>query len=58
MNKKYFSFFGILLATTNIKIHSYFSRITSLISTNLPKITKLLLSKALKPVKQYSTNNL
>ncbi|WP_320034133.1 hypothetical protein [Halarcobacter sp.] len=58
MSKNYFSFFGILLATISIKIHSYFTKIATLINTNVPKITKLLLSKALKPVKQYSTNNL
>ncbi|XOB60831.1 hypothetical protein ACMC56_09445 [Campylobacterota bacterium DY0563] len=58
MSKNYFSFFGVLFATVTIKIHSCFSQIESLISQDLPKIIKLLLSKALKPVKQYSTNNL
>lgn len=57
-NKKYFSFFGILFATISKKIDSYFSKIASLIDTNLPKIIKLLLSKQLKPIKEYSTNNL
>ncbi len=55
--KNYFSFFGILIATVNIKMHSHFSAICSIL-TNLPKIIKLLLAKELKPIKQYSTNNL
>lgn len=58
MNKKYFSFFGILFATVNKKIDSFFSKIAVLINISLPKIIKLLLSKQLKPIKQYSTNNL
>lgn len=56
--KNYFSFFGILLATVNRKIHSQTSIISSIISKDLPKITKLLNAKQLKPVKQYSTNNI
>lgn len=56
--KNYFSFFGILQATVNIKMHSSFSAIVSIISQNMPKITKLLLAKQLKPVKLYSTNNI
>ena len=56
--KNYFSFFGILLATVNRKLHSQISIITSIISQNLPKITRLLLAKQLKPIKQYSTNSI
>jgi len=56
--KKYFSFFGILIATVNRKIGSFISKISSLIGKQVPKIIKLLLSKQLKPAKQYSTNNL
>ncbi len=56
--KNYFSFFGILLATVNCKIDSLFSMISTIISQNMPKIIKLLLSKQLKPIKQYSTNNI
>lgn len=56
--KKYFTFFGILIATTDKKMHSYFSMIDSILTQNIPKITRLLLSKVLKPIKQYLTNNL
>ena len=56
--KNYFSFFGILLATVNRKMHSQFSIIASIISLELPKITKLLHAKQLKPIKQYSTNSI
>ena len=56
--KKYFSFFGILAATVNRKMHSHFSAIITNISQNVPKITKLLLAKQLKPIKQYSTNSI
>ncbi len=56
--KKYFSFFGILLATATCKIDSYFSMIVTIISQTMPKITKLLLKKQLKPIKLYSTNNI
>ncbi|WP_072680633.1 hypothetical protein [Arcobacter sp. LA11] len=56
--KNYFSFFGILLATVNRKMLSRISIIASIISLELPKITKLLLAKQLKPIKQYSTNSI
>jgi hypothetical protein len=56
--KSYSSFFGILCATVNRKMHSQFSSIETTINQNMPKIIKLLLSSQLKPAKQYSTNNL
>ncbi len=56
--KNYFSFFGILLATVNRKIHSQISIIDSIISQNVPEIVRLLLAKQLKPIKQYSTNSI
>ncbi len=56
--KKYFSFFGILAATVDRKMQSFYCSIDSIISNNLPKIIKLLLSKVLKPIKLYSTNNI
>jgi len=56
--KSYFSFFGILLATVNRKILSKISIIASIISLELPRITKLLFAKQLKPIKQYSTNSI
>lgn len=56
--KNYFSFFGILLATVNRTMHSQISIIASILSQELPKITRLLHAKQLKPIKQYSTNNI
>ena len=57
-HKKYFSFFGILAATVDRKMQSFYCSIDSIIINNLPKIIKLLLSKVLKPIKLYSTNNI
>lgn len=57
-NKKYFTLFGILCATVDIKISSIYSLIQNLITLNIPKITAILLSKQLKPVKLYSTNKI
>ena len=56
--KNYFSFFGILCATVSKKLHSYASQIVALITIDIPKITKLLLLKQLKPIKLYSTNKI
>ncbi len=56
--KTYFSFFGVLAATVNRKMHSHFSAIITTNSQNIPKITKLLFAKQLKPIKQYSTNSI
>ncbi|QKF82167.1 hypothetical protein [Halarcobacter ebronensis] len=55
--KNYFSFFGILCATVNKQLHSNESKILALLKVDIPKIIKLLLSKQLKPIKLYSTNN-
>jgi len=57
-HKKYFTLFGMLAATVDRKMQSFYCAIDSILSLDLPKITKLLLSKVLKPVKLYSTNNL
>ena len=56
-SRKYFTFFGVLAATVDRKIHSFFCTISSIVSMNLPKIVRLLL-KQLKPISQYSTNNI
>lgn len=56
-SKKYFTFFGILAATVDRKIHSLYCTIDN-IKSNIPKINRLLLAKELKPMKQYSTNNI
>lgn len=54
--KKYFSLFGVLIATVSRKILSINCMFHSLLLNNIPKITKLLLSTQLKPIKLYSTN--
>ncbi|BAK73339.1 MAG: hypothetical protein AB7S49_08000 [Arcobacter sp.] len=56
-NRKYFSLFGILAATVDKKIQSINCMIHSILS-KMPKITKQLLQKQLKPIKLYSTNNI
>jgi len=57
-SQKYFTFFGVLAATVDRKLQSLYCTIDSIKSLNLPKIVKLLLSKQLKPIKLYSTNNI
>lgn len=56
--RRYFTFFGILAATVNRKLQSFCCTINTINSIRLPKILKMLLSKQLKPVKLYSTNNI
>ena len=56
--RKYFSFFGILIATVSRKMLSINCMFHSVLANKMPKITKLLLSSQLKPVKLYSTNNI
>lgn len=56
--RKYFTLFGILTATVDRKLQSFYCMIDSILSQDLPKITKLLLSKVLKLIKLYSTNNI
>ena len=56
--KKYFSFFGVLAATVSRKILSVNCMIDAIMSNTMPKIAKVLLSKVLKPIKLYSTNNI
>jgi hypothetical protein len=55
--RKYFSLFGILIATVNRKLQSFNCMIHAILLDEIPKITKLLLNKQLKSVKLYSTNN-
>lgn len=57
-SRKYFTFFGILAATVDRKIHSFQCAICSMMSKNLPKIARLLMQSELKPIKQYSTNQI
>lgn len=54
--KKYFSFFGILNATTSVKINSLLNSLNYLINIDIPKIMKKLHVSQLKPIKLYSTN--
>ena len=56
--RKYFSLFGILAATVNRKLLSITCMIHAILSNTMPKISKLLLLKQLKPSKLYSTNNI
>jgi hypothetical protein len=56
--KKYFSFFGILIATVNRKLQSFNCMIYAILLDEMPKITKLLLSKQLKSIKRYTTHNI
>lgn len=56
--RKYFTFFGILAATVSRTMSSLFSAISSTLSIEVPQILNILLSRQLKPVKTYSTNNL
>ena len=54
--KKYFSLYGILAATIDIKLHAIFCTISTVLTVNFPKILKLLLLKELKPISLYSPN--
>jgi len=56
--RKYFTIFGILAATVSQILSSLFSAIANTLSIAVPKIVSILLSRQLKPVKTYSTNNL
>ena len=56
--RKYFSFFGILAATVNEKLRSFTCMIRSIMIDEIPKITKLLLHKQLKPIKLNTTNKI
>ena len=55
--RRYFSFFGILIATVNRKLQSINCTIHAILVNTMPKINKLLLLKQLKPINLYSTNN-
>ena len=56
--RKYFSLFGILAATVNRKLQSFNCMINAILLNTIPKITKLMLLKQLKPINLYSTNNI
>lgn len=55
--KRYFSFFGILMATSNVKLNMFYSKFDNYLE-KLPNIKNSLIKTELKPIKQYSTNNL
>jgi hypothetical protein len=55
--KKYFSFFGILIATVNRKLQSFNCMIHAILVEEMPKITKLLQQKQLKSINRYTTHN-
>ena len=56
--RKYFSFFGILIATVNRKLQSFNCMIYAILLDEMPKITKLLQQKQLKSIKRYTTHNI
>jgi len=56
--RKYFSLFGILIATVNRKLQSFSCMIHAILFYEMPKIMKLLLSKQLKSIKQFTTQNI
>ena len=55
--RKYFSFFGILIATVNRKLQSFNCMIHAILVEEMPKITKLLQQKQLKSINRYTTHN-
>ena len=55
--KRYFSFFGILMAISNEKIKMFCARYDNYLE-KLPDIKNSLIKTTLKPIKQYSTNNI
>jgi len=57
-SKKYFTIFGILAATVSKKLQSICCSMHTINAITLPKITNILLSTQLKPIKLYSTNNI
>ncbi|WP_419764879.1 MAG: hypothetical protein ACNI28_00525 [Arcobacter sp.] len=57
-SKKYFTLFGMLAATADRKTSSINSLIETLLSTQVPKIVNILISRQLKPAKLNSTNKI
>ena len=55
--RRYFSFFGILMETSNAKLNMFYSKFENYLE-KLPDIKNSLIKTELKPIKQYSTNNL
>jgi len=55
-SKKYFTIFGLLAATVDKKMQSFYCMIDAILHSNLPKILKILLAKELKPINLESTN--
>ena len=56
--RKYFSFFGILIATVNRKLQSFNCMIHAILLDEMPKITKLLQQKQIKSIKRYTIHNI
>ena len=56
--RKYFSFFGILIATVNRKLQSFNCMIHAILLDEIPKITKLLQQKQIKSIKRYTIHNI
>lgn len=52
-SKKYFTQYGVLAASADIKLNSIYSAIYTILTVNFPLIFKLLLLKELKPINLY-----
>jgi hypothetical protein len=55
--RKYFSFFGILAATVNIKLQSFTCMIHAILVNTVPKINNIILLTQLKTNKLHSKIN-
>ena len=55
--RKYFSFFGILAATVNIKLQSFTCMIHAILVNTVPKINNIILLTQLKMNKLHSKIN-
>jgi len=57
-SKKYFTIFGLLAATVDKKMQSFYCTIDAILHSTLPKTMKILLAKELKPINLDSTNKI
>lgn len=57
-NKKYFTLFGMLAASVDMKINKFYAQLQRLLELDVPRIINILISTQLKPVKQDLTNKI
>ena len=57
-SKKYFTIFGLLAATVDKKMQSFYCMIDAILHSSKPRIIKILLAKELKPINLDSTNKI